>query len=269
MGFQGRDCPTQAKWPLPPLWSVWTYGEDLFTLATPPPSISSQCPRCYYHYRTCIGGGTIFGKRVAPVESHQQEQTQQALREDWNSFQDHMKTKPLTVHSLINFTDYASTMLNTGCLTYALVSAQFVRKAKFQCIDLPNPNIVQGVQGTGIIPRAAHFTYDIEGWARTEWAYVVEKLNPGYDILFGRSWCDKHDITIAPAKRPIYIYSTRTRIRLRSKEGQQPPNQIALIGAAAMYKHIQDSRNGSVQIFTASMADIQKAYSASNALQEI
>lgn len=170
-----------------------------------------------------------------------------------------MKAKPLTVHSLINFTDYASTMLDTGCLTYALVSAQFVRKAKLQCIDLPNPKILQGVQGTGIIQRAAHFTYDIEGWTRTGWAYVVEKSDTGYDILFGRSWFDKHDITIAPAKRSIYIHSERTRIRLRSKEGQQPPNQTALIGAAAMYKHIQDSRNGSVQIFTASMADIQKA----------
>ena len=84
------------------------------------------------------------------------------MKDDWDSFQDHMKAKPLTVHSLVNFTDYASTMLDTGCLTYALVSAQFVRKAKLQCIDLPNPKILQGVEGTGVIQRAARFTYDIE-----------------------------------------------------------------------------------------------------------
>ncbi|KAF2741590.1 hypothetical protein M011DRAFT_379131, partial [Sporormia fimetaria CBS 119925] len=65
-------------------------------------------------------------------------------------------------------------------------------KAKLQCIDLPNPKILLGVEGIGMIQRAAHFTYDIEGWTRTGWAYVVEKSNTGYDILFGRSWFDKH-----------------------------------------------------------------------------
>jgi hypothetical protein len=64
------------------------------------------------------------------------------MKENWCLFQPHMKAKPLTVHTLINYTHYASMMLDSGCLTYAFVSAKFARKAKLQCINLPTPKIL-------------------------------------------------------------------------------------------------------------------------------
>jgi hypothetical protein len=183
------------------------------------------------------------------------------MKENWRLFQPHMKAKPLTVHTLINYTHYASMMLDSSCLTYALVSAKFARKAKLQCINLPTPKILQGVEGTGTIQQACQFTYDIEGYTRTGWGYIVENTHLGYDILFGRSWFNKHDVTIAPAKKTIYIHSERTRIRLRSKEGELPPKPtVHEISAIAMQKYIQASKKDkSIQVFTASMADIQKA----------
>lgn len=117
-------------------------------------------------------------------------------------------------------------MLDSGCLTYALVSAQFARKAKLQCIDLPTPRTLQGVEGTGTIRQACQFTYDIEGYTRTGWGYMVENTHLGFDILLGRSWFNKHNVTITPAKKSIFIYLERTRIRLRSKEGELPPTLI-------------------------------------------
>jgi hypothetical protein len=169
---------------------------------------------------------------------------------------------------------YASSMLDSGCLTYALVSASFVRKANLQCVNLPHSKQLDGVTGTGTITRACEFTYDIEGYKRTGWGYVVEKGNLGYDILLGRSWFNKHNVTIAPAKKSIYIHSEGIRIRLRSKEGKSPQQpMVQEISAVAMHKHIQDSQRnpGSVQIFTASMADIQKALApkAKFSLEEI
>jgi hypothetical protein len=52
---------------------------------------------------------------------------------------------------------------------------------------------------------------------------MVENTYLGFDMLLGRSWFNKHNVTIAPAKNSIYIHSERTRIRLRSKEGELPP----------------------------------------------
>jgi hypothetical protein len=183
------------------------------------------------------------------------------MKQNWRSFQPHMKAKPLTVHMLINHTHYASTMLDSGCLTYALVSAQFARKAKLQCIDLPTPKTLQGVEGTGIIKQACCFTYDIEGYTRTGWGYMVENTYLGFDKLLGRSWFNKHNVTIAPAKNSIYTHSERTRICLRSKEGELPPTPtVHEISAVAMQKHIQASKKDKlVSVFAASMADIQKA----------
>jgi hypothetical protein len=153
------------------------------------------------------------------------------------------EAKPLTVHMLINYNHYASTMLDSGCLTYALVSAQFARKAKLECINLPTPKILQGIEGTGIIKQACCFTYDIEGYTRTGWGYMAENTHLGFDILLGRSWFNKHNVTIAPAKNSIYIHSERTRIHLCSKEGEFPPTPtFHEISAVAMQRYIQKSK---------------------------
>jgi hypothetical protein len=149
-----------------------------------------------------------------------------------------MKAKPLSVHLLINNTHYASTMLDSGCLTYALVSAQFARKAKLQCINLSTPKTLQGVEGTGIIKQACCFTYDIEGYTRTGWGYMVENTHLGFDMLLGCSWFNKHNVTIAPAKNSIYIHSERTHIHLRSKEGELLLTlMVHEISAVVMQKH--------------------------------
>ena len=89
------------------------------------------------------------------------------MRENWRAFQEYMQAKPLTVHALINQAHYASIMLDSGCLTYAIVTARFAQKAKLQCIDLPLPKALKGVEGTGIIQQACQFTYGIEGYTRT------------------------------------------------------------------------------------------------------
>jgi hypothetical protein len=140
---------------------------------------------------------------------------------------------------LINHTHYASTMLDSGCLTYALVSAQFARKAKLQCINLSTPKTLQGVEGTGIIKQACCFTYDIEGYTRTGWGYMVENTHLGFDMLLGCSWFNKHNVTIAPAKNSIYIHSERTHIHLRSKEGELLLTlMVHEISAVVMQKHL-------------------------------
>lgn len=60
------------------------------------------------------------------------------LEGHWQSFKEkHMQASPLTIHMLIDQIAYASTMIDSGCLTYALVSKAFVKKAKLQCMKIP------------------------------------------------------------------------------------------------------------------------------------
>jgi hypothetical protein len=90
---------------------------------------------------------------------------------------------------------------------------------------------------------------------------MVENTHLGFDMLLGRSWFNKHNVTIAPAKNSIYIHSERTHIHLHSKEEELPPTpMVHEISAVVMQKHIQASKKDkSVSVFAASMANIQKA----------
>ncbi|KAF2266571.1 hypothetical protein CC78DRAFT_578106 [Lojkania enalia] len=158
-------------------------------------------------------------------DDHQQEQdvSYQQVIKDWEEFKKnrYMDGKAISVHALVNQTTYASCMIDSGSLANAMVSPSLVKKAGLQCIDIV-PRRLLGINGEGWIYQVAKYTADIEGFKDTGWVYVATD-SMGYDILFRRAWMDRLRVTIAPAKRSIYIHSTRQRIRILSKEGEPVP----------------------------------------------
>ncbi|XPS95993.1 hypothetical protein M3J09_005273 [Ascochyta lentis] len=98
---------------------------------------------------------------------------------------------------------------------------------------------------------------DIDGHRETLWAYVLDGERE-YDLILGRPWMDKNEVTIAPAKKSLFIYSSRTRVR--SREGACPnqlPKPVSPELYQALRKRSKTDRN--IELFSASMADIQKA----------
>ena len=72
---------------------------------------------------------------------------------------------------------------------------------------------------------------------------------------------DRLRVTIAPAKRSIYIHSTRQRIRLLSKEGEPVPilpshQPLRQIGAAAYSLYLRASKENNTIVFAALLVDI-------------
>jgi hypothetical protein len=180
-----------------------------------------------------------------------------------------MDGKAISVHALVNQTTYASCMIDSGSLANAMVSPSLVKKAGLQCIDIV-PRRLLGINGEGWIYQVAKYTADIEGFKDTGWAYVATD-GMGFDILFGRAWMDRLRVTIAPAKRSIYIHSTRQRIRILSKEGEPVPalqGHISLqqISAATYAHHCRESKKNQSIVFAASLADIEKALAPKSAI---
>ncbi|XPS94913.1 hypothetical protein M3J09_004211 [Ascochyta lentis] len=98
---------------------------------------------------------------------------------------------------------------------------------------------------------------DIDGHRETLWAYVLDGERE-YDLILGRPWMDKNEVTIAPAKKSLFIHSSRTRVR--SREGARPnqlPKPVSPELYQALRKRSKTDRN--IELFSASMADIQKA----------
>lgn len=98
---------------------------------------------------------------------------------------------------------------------------------------------------------------DIDGHREVMYAYILEQERE-YDVILGLPWMEKHHVTLAPAKKSIFIHSTRTRVR--SKEGLRPdlaPQWVSPELYQALKK--RSKKDSGIQIFAASMADIEKA----------
>ena len=172
-----------------------------------------------------------------------------------------MSSNGITVETLINRHTFASTLIDTGNLAYSLISPRLVRRASLQCLPI-SPRRLDGVtEEPGTITKVARLTIDIEGYKDTIWGYVSPS-HPGYDLILGRPWMNKRQVTIAPSKKSIYIHSSHQRIRLVSTEDRPilKDQRLKRISAVAYYTYIRHSRNDkAVQIFAASLRDIEKA----------
>jgi len=161
----------------------------------------------------------------------------------------------MTIHTLVDGIAYASTLIDTGCLTYSIVSSSFTRRNNLTRVKV-NRRTVTGIGGeTTAVDMAVKLQIDIDGHQEAIWAYEI----PGddeYDLILGRPWMERNKVTIAPAKKSIFIHSSGTRVR--SREGKEP--LIRQINAAAFMAWTRRSKTDkSIKIYAFSMADIQKA----------
>ncbi|KAH8622032.1 hypothetical protein IG631_23138 [Alternaria alternata] len=83
-------------------------------------------------------------------------------------------------------------------------------------------------------------------------------LSSDKDVYLERGWIDYRDVSIAPAKKSIFIYLKG--IQVRSTEGtlQGGVRQVSAATFAALLRRHKNAPN-SVQIFAALIADINKA----------
>ncbi|KAB2111391.1 hypothetical protein AG0111_0g1936 [Alternaria gaisen] len=83
-------------------------------------------------------------------------------------------------------------------------------------------------------------------------------LSFGEDIYLGRGWMNHNNVSVAPAKKSIFIHSTGVRVRLTEGISKQKIRQVNAAAFSALIHRHRRAPN-SVQIFAASIADIDKA----------
>jgi hypothetical protein len=160
------------------------------------------------------------------------------LKAFWEKWPDR---KPITVDVIVNNVAVANALIDTGSAAYCFVSSKFVRKNDLKRIRLPEGR--KAIRGVGNLT--------------TCFAYVLDSED--YDMILGRPWMDRFDVTIAPAKKSIFIHGTQTRIR--SREGKRAIEKLRFLNAAAYSTLIKRSkRDSSINLFAASLADIEKAF---------
>jgi hypothetical protein len=119
---------------------------------------------------------------------------------------------PITVDVIVNNVAIANALINTGSAAYCFVSSRFVRKNDLKRIRLlEGRKAIRGVGNlTTWVTSMVKLKLDMSGHVETSFAYVLDSED--YDMILSRPWMDCFEVTIAPAKKSIFIHSSQTRI---------------------------------------------------------
>lgn len=166
---------------------------------------------------------------------------------------------PIEISVVLDRKCHAKTLTDSGCLSYGVIDRKYVSRNQLQRIPI-TPRSIDGYDGTNSnqkITEVARVVLD-EGTGRERIAmlYVVPHL-ANYDMILGLPWMVYNKIHLNP-NGPYLEFEDGTIIR---PIVQQPQLEVHPIGATAfcMLKNQRDKQKRNIQIFAASLKDIEKA----------
>ena len=211
-----------------------------------------------------VSGSEESGKRIASGKKRSQKRTKvlKAVVEEWKKFQEKsMDGPPFLVSTLVNRDCFAKTLLDSGCLSYGLVSSSFVIENDLQRIKIPARSLSGfDAPSEDTVTEVAVVSLDIDGHHESRsFLYVVPRLE-SYDIILGLPWIVKQDARINGPMSECLIRSTDTLVRNQAST-LEPDHTLdcAPISIKAFCMMTTKSRQRNVEVFSASLRDIAKA----------
>jgi hypothetical protein len=189
-------------------------------------------------------------------------------REDNNSvvtIKERMDGEPFLVDIRMNTMDYTEALIDSGCLCYASIDDKLCSKLKLPRIPI-TPHRLEGVTGTtpSKINWISHANVDIAGHRQKLYFYVVP--DQAHPLILGLPWMEEEHVTLSPAKRRLHIGTSGVRVwskrhQPETKGTTEAKNAKLIIGSVFMgyIRRARKKQNQGFQIFTTSLADIEKA----------
>lgn len=173
-----------------------------------------------------------------------------------------MDGPPFLLSVLINKECYASSLIDSGCLSYGLIDSRFARKHKLQRMRI-RPRETSGYDGYrgGEITEVATMDISIDGYGQEKaFFYVVPRLAEGYDMILGKPWIIRNDVVYYAKDDLCTIGGPENKVRNQSVWEDQTLDCVSI--SAVAYSALArkgKKKHQKVEIFSASMADIDKA----------
>ncbi|RAL59221.1 hypothetical protein DID88_006676 [Monilinia fructigena] len=174
-----------------------------------------------------------------------------------------MDSSPFLVSTLVNKDCFAKTLLDSGCLSYGLVSSAFATKNNLQRIPIP-PRGLSGFDApsSGKVTDVAVVSLDIDGhYEERSFLYIVPKLE-SYEMILGLPWINKQDARINGPKSECFIASTGTLVRNQASS-LEPNGMLNIdclpISIKAFRAITKNPRKRKIEVFAVSLKDIAKA----------
>lgn len=181
-----------------------------------------------------------------------------AVAEAWEEFKDTIDGAPFLVSTLINKECYATTLLDTGCLSYRVIDSRFATRHNLQRFTIPPIEMSSFEAVTSPVTEVAVIEMDIEGHREARAFFYVVPYLADYDLILGLPWFKKHDVRMIVPQSRCYITATATTLRNQAIEPKHQIDCISIL-AVAFNRLTRGKRRKQLQVFAASMADIQKA----------
>lgn len=211
-----------------------------------------------------MGNRRCIGKRITSVQNRGQRSNEDCdLKEAWNRFEKSMDGEPFVVSALVNDISFANALIDTGCLSYGLCDSRFAQKNNLKRIRI-TPREVSGFDGkvSSSVDEVAVISLDLDGHRESRvFCYVLPIGH--YDMILGMPWITAQDARINGPRSEMEIGVTGTIVR--SKEAffgiHASAHQLVEVSATSIqhWRRRQRKKQGDIQVFAASMADINKA----------
>ncbi|KJZ68644.1 hypothetical protein HIM_11963 [Hirsutella minnesotensis 3608] len=174
-----------------------------------------------------------------------------------------MDSPPFYVNIGINQEYYSTALVDCGCLCYGTINEALARRLRLPRIPIEPRTLAEVITySPGTIRGVTYADIDIDGYKKKRaFFYLIPAQED--EIILGRTWMNQENVTIQPARGLLHIGSQDHWVRERNPQhhkrsalyGQSAATFLALVRRARRAVH---GRHG-VQIFSASMADIEKA----------
>lgn len=176
-----------------------------------------------------------------------------------------MNSAPFTMLILINKETYAHTLFDTGCLFYEMITSRFAQKHNLQRMKI-NPCTVTGFDGPSgsSVDEVVIVQIDIDGHKESRaFFYIVPKI-ASYDLIVGLPWMKQNEVIMDAGNTSITIGITGTYVWNRAVTVKDDFNHLMVSATSFtnLVRKMEKKKQGEIEVFLASMADIEKAWSS-------
>jgi transposase InsO family protein/predicted aspartyl protease len=193
-----------------------------------------------------------------------EQQTKQQITKEWKDFHLKMECPLFHTSAIVDGLNSLLALIDSGAQSYASINEKLARKLSLPLLET-TPRMVTGVfEGPMVIvDKATYFSLDVGGFKQQRiFAYVVP--NQGEELILGRPWLKDNNAVLNEGRtaRKTYLrfqgYSGKIwSNKVLEASGQAP--QITRIAGTAFHSLTKGKSVAGLQIFAASLADIEKA----------
>jgi len=170
-----------------------------------------------------------------------------------------MDCPPFLISTIINQECSVPALVDSGCLSYGLIDSRFVRKHNFERVAI-SPRTMEAFDApvSGVVREVAAVVLDVNGYKRKAFLYVVPRL-AGQDVMLGLPWLRMNQVKFHATEG--YLTVGDEQVVVRPVEKGERSLDCVPISANAFMMNLRQRQRGrrKVEVFAASMADIEKA----------